>query len=490
MRISLRFVNCTFVALAAAVSLATAVREPPRPLGDAPEYLLLAESLHRHASPELRDEDLAAVTRQFLDVGVEFPPGGKLVGYYQAEDGRRYGYHFWAYSLLCLPVKMALRAAGGCELKALQVTNAMLMTLALVAILALSNLGEVQKLLWMALSFLSPAAWFILWPHPEVFSLAFVTVGLVAAGRGWGRTAVACAAIGALQNPQIMLLAAFFWLAFVVRARVRVGGALIVHARLRVWDALTHALAASPFLAHPLFFYVHFGTFSVVAREATSLAKVSWSRAAGLLFDLNLGLFPYIPLAVLVYLGFVARDVLARRFDRQVQLFLVFVAMLVVNTLQWNYNHGTSGPSRYVIWMMPLVFATLAERALGRATHMLVALAIAAQGAVLWSRGGLIPRYDYLQHSPQAAFVLDRFPSLYNPDFDVFIKRTLHEEGRPTRGPYAYLSGGQCRKVLASQEHRAEVLALCGSLPEGADAFFAQPPRRRGQPRGWTYLDY
>jgi hypothetical protein len=486
----LRFVNHAFVALAAAVSLGTALREAPRPLGDAPEYMLLTQSLHSHRSAELRAEDLDTVTRQFLDLGVLFPPGGKLIGYYEAEDGRRYGYHFWAYSLLCLPAKMALRAAGGCELKALQLTNAILMALALGAVALLSSMSETQKLLWNALSFLSPAAWFILWPHPEVFSFALVTVALLAAERGWGRTALACASIGALQNPQIMLLTAYFWMVFVVRARARVGGAVVLHVSARVRDALTHALAAVPFLAHPAFFYAHFGTFSVVAREATSLTKVSVSRALGLLFDLNVGLLPYIPLAVVAYLGFVLWHVLGRRFDRQVQLFLVFVAMLLVNTLQWNYNHGTSGPSRYVIWMMPLVFVALAEEARSQATIAIVALAVAAQAGVLWSRGGLIPRYDYLQHSPQAAFVLDNFPSLYNPDYDVFIKRTLHEEGRPTRGPYAYLSGGQCRKVLASQEHRAEIVALCGSLPEGAEAFFDQPPRKRGQPRAWAYLNY
>ena len=42
---------------------------------------------------------------------------------------------------------------------------------------------------------------------------------------------------------------------------------------LHVGDALTHGLAALPFLAHPAFFYAHFGTFSVVAPAFTATPK-------------------------------------------------------------------------------------------------------------------------------------------------------------------------------------------------------------------------
>jgi hypothetical protein len=54
------------VLFAALVSLSVALRTPPTPYGDAPEYLLMAESLSRHGSPDLRQSDLEAVRRQFL----------------------------------------------------------------------------------------------------------------------------------------------------------------------------------------------------------------------------------------------------------------------------------------------------------------------------------------------------------------------------------------------------------------------------------------
>jgi hypothetical protein len=486
----LRWVHLLFVLGATGVALATAFRQPARPLGDAPEYLLLTESLTRHASPDLRQEDLKAVTDLSLRQGIAFPPGGTVIGYYEGDDGRQYGYHFWGYSLACVPAKLLLRFVGVNELKALQVTNALLMGLALAAVAFLAPLTETQRFLWNALSFLSPVAWFILWPHPEVFSFSLLTIGLVFSLRGQGHRAIAFASLAALQNPQLMLVAALFWAESVLHLRARLGAHVIFVMRARVAEGFHYALAAAPFLAHPLFYYWHFGTWSIVAQEATSLAKVSLARAVGLLFDLNLGLFPYIPVAVLVCLVFVLLDLARRRFSRGVRLFAALAALLLVSTLQWNYNHGSSGPSRYVIWMLPLVFLILVDGAVGWRRTFWVALAAVVSGAILVSRGGLIPRYDYLEHSPQARSVLDHFPRLYDPDYEVFIKRTLHAEGRPTRGPYVYRLNGACQKVLANQDNRGEVLAECGTIPQGAEAFFAQRPARKGRPKAWTYINY
>jgi hypothetical protein len=163
--------------------------------------------------------------------------------------------------------------------------------------------------------------------------------------------------------------------------------------------------------------------------------------------------------------------------------------LLLANTLQWNFNHGSSGPSRYVIWMMPILFVTLAAEARGRVALLALALAAAVQAGIVVSRGGLIARYHYLEHSALAAYVLDRWPGLYDPDYEVFIKRTLHVEGRPTNGPYAYVVRGRCRKVLANRSHEAEVRQLCGDIPERYLPFFGaeEGSRRR---REWTYLNY
>ena len=485
------WVHRALLALAAGLAVVTALRTPTVLYGDAREYLLMAESLANHASPDLRPGDVASFDAACRRAGIAEPVESRLIGYYQAGNGGRYSYHLWAYSLAVVPVKLALRASGGDELKAAQVLNALLMAALLAFVAWRAPFDETRKLLLNGLLFFSPAAWFILWPHPEVFSFAFTAAALVLRLRQSFRPAILCTAVAALQNPQLMLLAGLLWLEAVVRLRIRLRPVFALRAAARWREAVSHALPALPFLLHPLFFYARFGVVSVVAREATSLGKLSLSRAWDLVFDLNLGLLPYIPLAVLLYLLVVGRAAWVGRSlgPPTVRLFLAFVALLLVNTLQWNFNHGSSGPSRYVIWMMPILFVTLAAEMPGRGALAALGLSVAVQAGIVVSRGGLIPRYDYLQHSPLAAYVLERWPWLYDPDYEVFIKRTLHVEG-PTHGPYAFLVEGRCRKVLANRTHEAEVRQICGEIPERYLSFFRAEPGSRREARAWTYVNY
>jgi hypothetical protein len=459
-------------------ALAAALREPPKAWGDAPEYLLMAESLAAHASPDLREEDVRAVARQFLAFGVEFPPGGKLIGYYKARDGRRYSYHFWAYSALTLPARAALAPFRVSPLKAPQVTNALLLGAALLALALALPAAPPVRALAAALLFFSPAGWFVSWAHPEVMSTALLVLALVASTRGRHAWAVGLAAGAALQNPQLMLAAGALWAI----------GLLSAPAAERLGTAFRLALPGATFAAHPLFYLWKFGTPSVVAHEATSLAKISVARALGLLFDLSLGLLPYVPLLLLLGLGLWARALWRRGPARELLLAAAFFAILLVNTLQWNYNHGSSGPSRYVIWMLPLLLSAAISGVPSRARLAALALAVVLQAGVFFSRGAFAAPYDSLHHSPVAGFVLERWPALYDPDYEVFIKRTLHTEGS-TRGPYVYKAGdGGCRKVLASRVMEAQVREACGALPAGAESFFRTPSPQPD--RDWRYLDY
>jgi len=49
---SLRLLDCLFVVISAAYVLWPALTERPRALGDAREYMLMADSLYNHGSPD------------------------------------------------------------------------------------------------------------------------------------------------------------------------------------------------------------------------------------------------------------------------------------------------------------------------------------------------------------------------------------------------------------------------------------------------------
>jgi hypothetical protein len=158
-----------------------------------------------------------------------------------------------------------------------------------------------------------------------------------------------------------------------------------------------------------------------------------------------------------------------------------------------NWNHGTSGPSRYAVWLTPLVLRiALDVLGLGAgARRWAVALcgaAIVAQAAVVFARGGLAGRDDSGEHSYLARWVLECRPSLYQPPAEVFAARTLRVGGG--EGPSVYATGGRCRKALAQKRHAELLRELCGHEPP-AFTRFQQSIAREGRGRdAWTYVDY
>src|SRR5262249_61868878 len=94
---------------------------------------------------------------------------------------------------------------------------------------------------------------------------------------------------------------------------------------------------------------------SVIAQQGASLHDVSLGKAAELFFDLNLGLLPYLPVAVLALVAGIVACAMRRSFRTPVMAAAVLVAMALLGPATTNWNHGTTGPSPYAGWVVPLL---------------------------------------------------------------------------------------------------------------------------------------
>ena len=126
----------------ALLSLHLAIRERPTAHADSAEYLLTAESLFNHGTPNVHPADLVSFGRIAVRHPLEGDFGHPLSHYLSAPDRRLYGVHFWAYSALVLPVKLVLRLAGGNEFRAFQITNVLFALAALTHVLFFSGLSR------------------------------------------------------------------------------------------------------------------------------------------------------------------------------------------------------------------------------------------------------------------------------------------------------------------------------------------------------------
>jgi hypothetical protein len=471
------------LAAAAVFLLVPALVLTPRAAGDSGEYYLTAESLLNHGTPELRGTDVAGMQARMSRQPVE---GGfrTLSAYRAGRGGALYAQHFGAYSAVTLPVRALLRWTGANEYKAFAITNALLLLGAAWVWLTRAPFPLPWRLLGGLLLLVSPVGWFVRWTHPEVYSASLVVAALVFWRIGAPVKATLFAALAALQNPPLLILTGLLW----VHAAAAAG-----RSRRRL---LLATLAALPAVLPFAFNLWAFGTPSLIAEENVHVGIVSLPRALELLFDANIGLIAYAPVTVLLALAGTALGI-ARPGARIVVVgcWTAVVAMACVCSAMHDWNHGTSGPSRYTVWLFPLlvlVVCAVFSRVPSPGPKVAAALACAAQLAVFVARDGFAAPEDYLQHSWLARQVLLQRPALYNPTPEIFIERTAHHDwpAEGMDGPFVYSAGGRCRKALAQKRHAQALSEQCGVEPPAFSRFTAEVKERGGGRAEWTYVDY
>jgi hypothetical protein len=457
------------------VLIAWMVVRAPMALGDSGEYLLTLEAFANHATPDVRAQDAASLGH----AAARWPIRGSFGDVWQqtraSRTGRVYTWHFWAYSLAALPVKVALRATGGNELAAPQVANALFLMAAAWFVLLAPWLDRGVAFWWALLSVIGPPAWFCVWPHTEVFTFALVTVAVACAMGGRFLPAIAALAIASTQNPPLAPLA----VALAVVAALRPP---------RTARRLGLSLAAVfPAFLPPLFYLATFGRTSIMLGESADLAAVSLSKALDLLLDLNIGLVPYVP--GVVVLALVAAAV--TRGNERIAVaacWAAFLAGAVGASAGIVWNFGTSGPSRYAVWLSAFLVAAAAQLGRTRGGAAALAAAFAVQSGITVTR---LPEWgedDHARHSYAATFVLNRWPALYNPHDDVFLDRT---PALFPNGPAVFHDqAGRCRKALAQKRHARDLASACGPLP--ADfVTWTEEVARTGRGRDlWRYVDF
>ena len=479
--------------LAALWLVGSALVVHPRPLGDGGEYFLMAESFARHLSPEARPADVLAVAEKLKRHGAALNVANMLEVFFPDDAGRRYCYHFWGYSLATLPARFCLRAVGMTDLKAPQLTNALLFLFTLHQILFGVPLGRGARRVLALTTLFSPIAWYVLWPHPEAACASAVLLGLIWSAQGRHVAGTLAVSLAAMQNPPLVLLAAALW----ARACLAHCTGAAPERRPRLHPLLSATLALLPAALPALFYLWRLDELSPLARVSTDPRLLSLHRALDLFFDLNLGMLPYLPGILLL---FAASSLAELRHLRtaltSLERLALLLAMALPCTITQNWNSGAAGLSRYAVWMLPLVLMGVAHsmdrwlagrRLVRRAALVAAGVVVVSQASISLARGGLVQGDDSTEHSCAARFVLDHAPALYSPTPHIFVSRTRQMPS--LLGFAVYRDGtGRCRKAYVRPKDAADLRGICGYLPQGTEAFFATPKSRARKTYG--YVDY
>lgn len=476
--------------------------------GDGTEYLMVARAFSRHASPEVRPDDVQSLLGLPRAAFADIPAGrpsilvvaramargeeGPVCGLVRTPDGEYYSMHFWLYPLLLTPFVLAADAAGASPSIAFGLLNLAFALVALGYLLRATGPGpRFHAAAW--LFFLGGTSCNVPLAGPEVMIASGVLLACVAAMRGSFGAAVLAAGAAASQNPSALFLLPAIGLAFLLlRARPALAwGGRPVGLRLRR-DAPLAAAGAAIALLPFLFFERKFGVPSVIAALSTDAGLMGGERLFSLFFDLNQGMIVGAPglLAVAIAAPAVAVARGPGRWGPAVAASLVaatVLAMALPTLVPHNWNAGTRSAIRYAYWLsMPLLaLALYLLPALGRRAAIAVAAAGLALQLLPVGLFGLAGTDDaHLAHNALAARVLARAPSAYAPIPEIFVERTLGVEGAVAPGrAVVYLGGGRATKVLRPWTEPGLSAGLC---PRGQELDAAGSRVLDG---GWQYVD-
>ncbi|WP_338819174.1 hypothetical protein MTCOM_06000 [Moorella thermoacetica] len=385
----------------------------PQITGDGFEYSYMLQAWFDHFSPDLRSEDIVNFKPILLQNNLQWYTT-PYQGFFKSIYGQYFSWHFWLYPLMVLPAKVILWLTNGNQLAAFQTTNIILFLIAIYVALFKNKSNISRRLVFVLLSIANPVIWYIGWTHPEVYSWSFVIISLVFINNKNYWLAALCAAVAAVQNPPILFLALF-----------------IVFLSLKDDKSLRKTLftlvaASVSFLPNIFYLIFYHQPNLIIAYGGTNFSLISFERTWSFLTDFNQGMLPYIPLT-LVLMGITLYQIIVKKDISGIGLTITVILMILFSESTTNWNAGSTGIIRYAVWIIP-VFA------------FLISNYVIIEGLIKWLIIGAIvsqililifyyPGEDYVHQRPLASFILSEVPYIYNPDFEIFAERQIHEEG-------------------------------------------------------------
>ncbi|MES2069283.1 MAG: hypothetical protein V4488_02970 [Pseudomonadota bacterium] len=446
--------------------------------GDVYEYTVMSVALASHLSPDIQSADLHKVQRllpqyapyfQATEEGIKAGKQMPSSGFYRARDSNVYSIHFFSYSALAVLPLLAFEKIGVDPFQSFWFVN-----LVFVFILGLSLYrffgSAARTCIGLALFVLCGGFNYGLWSSPECMSAAAVLSAMLLFATGAPVFAGLLAGLASTQNPPIVC---FLALGPVLHLCLHYQRGLSFRANLRntLDRRMLAGIAAGTalFLLPICFSLLTFGVPNIIAKTAASPSLMTPGRLHSFFFDWNQGMIIGIPG---VWIGCAVLWWRCRRSkstDEQWRLSLVVLcnlglalALAIPALATTNWNSAAVGMMRYVFWgAMPFLFLFLFLLRQQRRLPVVLLLFIAAlqvqcaYSAQLYSELGL---------SSMAKFMLRKAPAWYNPDPEIFVERTVRQDGitLDTGKYYAYDLDGQHKKLMFHESSRTIDTELCG----------------------------
>ena len=429
--------------------------------GDGHEYIMQTVAFQNHFSFGISPEDFEEAKAQFYR---------NQEGIYNAytdpkctafdERGWAYSNHFGAYSVIVMAVKLVLLKLNIYPLWAFSITNLILWMAAILVVFFCLKVDDRRKFCVLILLMLNPAFYYLDWTHTEIYIFAFEVIGLVFLYNKQYIPSILAFSISAMQNVGILPIAAMAGISYILDCYDRFGRESQGGNVLKFIAAYWKKIIPYGFLYLPAFFpiimsYYRLGTFNRVADIAME-SKYLFHKAVDYLFDPNLGIFPYEPLILIMFIALILWGF--KKYPKEAILNLLGVTgILFIIAHEKQINSGMQGIMRYCVWIIPVMIFFVVfywPPVKGKRDGLLIAVVgqsvftAALVSYCVWFGGA----YNELQFSDWTETLMDVAPQIYNPTHGIFYSRTMGMELYDSSVPVVYENKqGYVRKILLSK---------------------------------------
>lgn len=431
-------------------------------------------SLQYKGSVVIQQEDIDRAKKDFpsLYQGVNTYDDLRSAKLIKINDDKWISYYVPIYPLTCIPFKLFLTVLGLPQERAFSITNAFLIIIALSTVCLLKNISDKQKFFSLLLLMINPIIYYVNYINYEVFMFSMIIISLVMYHNEYKKRSALFLSLAAVSNPTAAAVGLVMILQYIIDVFRNNRGKTFSNLIKNNWkETIQYALCFVPCFSQ-FIYYEACGCGVGGGSNSEMTLKNYFPRFLSYLFDPTLGLPTFAVMQVLFL--FIFLFICIKKKDlKNIFWGLSLFAVIAAFSLMHNINCGMTYCARYLVWSYPIlaifialnIDQLLSNRFVRNSSKILI---VSSTVALIMINSGT--KYSFGEFNYSTKFILNNFPSLYNPYSATFYCRTLHDGwgGYSFSKPAYYLDSNgssEIRKIIykSNEESVQTILSeLCG----------------------------
>ncbi len=474
-------VNRIYVIIFSIVLLALLMTVNPSFIhGEQDDYTLPAASFINDGNFFVSENDFVYAQELFPAWAEYYQNSNGLLSVF-TKNGEELAWYFPTYSAYCVPFILLLKTIEiPCEY-AFRLANYTIYVLLLFFCLNLKRCRPIQKTFIILALSINPILFIIKWGSSETLLFSLLCFSLLFwLEKRYYLAALSCAIAGSLQSTILIwgiVMIIEFLLKIYLEHQKEENFFQIYFKRWK--QILSYALCYVPALVSMIYFYIYTGMLSPQAggHWVGKSTIMYFQRFMAYLFDLNLGMFPYFIVFLIIFIVLEIISIIKRKEYRYSCMFIACIGIMLAYSLHIHINCGMAGIARYNAWnsvficiAVPYFAGNIIEKEFViKILQYVMGAGIALTSIVLFNTWKT-PDSSYTYMMPVARFVLDNYPLLYSPYHLTFYNRVEHIDNDSGYIPLPIIysdNDGFVRKILVDQSSASDVeFCLTGNVED------------------------